>query len=343
MTVSTISTLSSGSDSSAKLLKNSDNSTATVDSGLSFNATMNQTSSNNNFDEQGYMLADGQVLTADQLLEMLENGNVLPGLNLPPIAELQQLKTQTAIAPAKFEANMASQIHNKAVNIESSKIPVIDKFSVSQQQFFNQQFNQSQLIQPGATLAKPMLVAFDNVNSSSSISHNMTANGFSVAYGYQTALGPEGSAGLMSNTFSINTPVQTPQWSQSLGQSVQWMVNQNMQHAEIKLNPPDLGLLDIRVTVNNDQASVTFVAPNAAVREALESAMPKLREMLEESGVSLADVNVSEHSLEHSEEQQDSDSQQERSNAGEDGDSTTVGVANNSMNNIHIGLLDTYA
>jgi len=351
MAVSTISTLNSGSDSSSQLLKNASNSSNTdtdsvsLASGPSFNATMDQTASKYNFDEQTYLLADGQALTADQLLEMLQNGNVLPGINLPSIAELQQLKTQAGLTTEKFETNIASQFHNNTVNIEQKNIPVNNKFDLNQQQFFNQQFNQNQFINSGSGLAKPMLVAFDNVNSTSSVTQSATVNGFTTAYGYQSASNPTGASAMMSNSFSINTPVQNPQWSQSVGQSVQWMVNQNIQQADIKLNPPDLGMLDIRVTVTNDQASVNFTAANAAVREALESAMPKLRDMLEESGVSLADVNVSEHSLEQGQEQQDGNTEQSVDSAlnEEETNSTTNGLASNPMDKKHNGLLDTYA
>lgn len=48
--------------------------------------------------------------------------------------------------------------------------------------------------------------------------------------------------------------------------------------------------------MNQDQATIAFTAQNADVRTALESAIPKLRDMLSSQNVNLADVNVSQQS-----------------------------------------------
>jgi flagellar hook-length control protein FliK len=75
------------------------------------------------------------------------------------------------------------------------------------------------------------------------------------------------------------------------------MVSQRIQGAEVKLNPANLGPMEVRVHVQNDQASVFFTAHHGAVREALESALPRLRDMFEASGVELVDVDVSDQSF----------------------------------------------
>jgi len=51
--------------------------------------------------------------------------------------------------------------------------------------------------------------------------------------------------------------------------------------------------MEVRIQVHNDQASVQFTAQHAVVREALEAALPRLRDMFEASGVQLVDVDVS--------------------------------------------------
>jgi len=352
----------SGTETSGKLLNSNDN-IGSVNNGISFNATMNQTASNYNFDDQRYILSDGQILTAEQLLEMLETGNSLPDMslpdtNLPSLAQLQQYKLHENLNNQKFQPGSFTGPLEKTV-VMSDRFIQLDpttnlmnnKLVVTSQQFMNQPFSQSQILKPGAAGQEQFLVAFTAMQNTSSnnpeLSANgsMTANGFTAEYGMQMASGVQGTTGVISNSFSINTPVQHPQWNQSVGQSIQWMVNNNMQQIEIKLNPPDLGLLDIRLSMNSDQATVSFVAPNSAVREALESAMPRLKEMLEESGISLADVNVSEHSLEQGHEQTESDkinkSHQEMSGGEQDDASDTP--MNSVSSSMKIGLLDTYA
>ncbi len=82
-------------------------------------------------------------------------------------------------------------------------------------------------------------------------------------------------------------------WDQNLGDKLVWMAGQKQQVAELHLNPPDLGPLKITLTLNNDQASAQFVSAHAAVREAIEMAMPRLREMLADSGITLGNASVS--------------------------------------------------
>ncbi len=81
-------------------------------------------------------------------------------------------------------------------------------------------------------------------------------------------------------------------WGQSLGDKTVWMVNQRVQVADLHLNPPDLGPLRVTVTFNNDQATASFVSQHAEVRQAIEAALPRLREMLAESGISLGNTSV---------------------------------------------------
>lgn len=101
----------------------------------------------------------------------------------------------------------------------------------------------------------------------------------------------------MSGQVTLNAGAQfgAQNWAGNISQRVSWMMNQKVGHAEIRLDPPDLGSLNIRLTVQNDQATVQFVSPNAQVRDALEQQMPRLREMLEESGIQLEQGDVSEH------------------------------------------------
>ncbi|RJG08328.1 flagellar hook-length control protein FliK [Noviherbaspirillum cavernae] len=87
--------------------------------------------------------------------------------------------------------------------------------------------------------------------------------------------------------------VGTPGWDQALGQKVVWMVAGAQQSASLTLNPPDLGPLQVVLNVSNNQATASFTAAQPEVRQALESAMPKLREMLGDAGIQLGQASVS--------------------------------------------------
>lgn len=98
-------------------------------------------------------------------------------------------------------------------------------------------------------------------------------------------------------TTTVDTHLRQPGWDQALGERVLWAANQKFQGAEIKLNPAHLGPVEVRVQLHNDQAQISFTAQHATTRDALEAALPRLREMFSASGYNLVDVNVSQHSF----------------------------------------------
>jgi flagellar hook-length control protein FliK len=87
--------------------------------------------------------------------------------------------------------------------------------------------------------------------------------------------------------------LQHANWGEALGQHLIQMVQKQAQEAEIKLQPQHLGTLEVRLSVREEQASVSFVCADAGVREAIESSLPKLREMLQDQGVDLGEAHVS--------------------------------------------------
>lgn len=91
----------------------------------------------------------------------------------------------------------------------------------------------------------------------------------------------------------LTARVGTPAWDQALGQKVVWMVNGSQQSASLTLNPPDLGPLKVVLNVSNGQADASFYAAHPETRQALESAMQKLRDMMTEAGVELGQTSVS--------------------------------------------------
>jgi flagellar hook-length control protein FliK len=91
---------------------------------------------------------------------------------------------------------------------------------------------------------------------------------------------------------AIAHPVASSVWGEALGERVVWMAGQQQQGAELHLNPPSLGPLEVKLSMNDGQASLTFSTQHQPVREAIEAATPRLREMLSESGISLGSVSV---------------------------------------------------
>ena len=85
-----------------------------------------------------------------------------------------------------------------------------------------------------------------------------------------------------------------PGGEQRLAEQVRWSVEQGLDTAEIKLHPPSLGTLDVRIIQDGEKTHVQFVSAHPIAREVLEAAMPRLREALAQDGVWLGNVSVSD-------------------------------------------------
>jgi flagellar hook-length control protein FliK len=95
-----------------------------------------------------------------------------------------------------------------------------------------------------------------------------------------------------SPRMTLTVPVSSPAWGDAFSDRMALALQNRQPVAELHLNPPNLGPVEIQVSMNGDQASLSFFSPHAPVREAIQSAMPRLTEALAESGVSLGNVFV---------------------------------------------------
>ncbi len=124
--------------------------------------------------------------------------------------------------------------------------------------------------------------------------------------------------------------------AKSLQERVSFLLSQNKQEAEILLDPPELGSMQIKIRTEGEQAQVNFVVQNQQTKELLEQAMARLRELLSEQGMDLAESNIEQGSQE-SEKQETNDGQKSHS-ADENVEQITVRVAGDQL-----GGVDFYA
>lgn len=95
---------------------------------------------------------------------------------------------------------------------------------------------------------------------------------------------------------TVDTQIGRPQWAEAFNSRVLLLSQDQIPSAQIKLNPAELGPVEIRLSMNKDQTHIHFIAQHSEVRDAIEEAFPRLRELMGQSGVNLGDVNVSQHS-----------------------------------------------
>lgn len=93
-------------------------------------------------------------------------------------------------------------------------------------------------------------------------------------------------------TISVTTPVSHPHFHEETAQHVSWLVRNGIEQARINVHPADLGPIEIRIALHNKEAIISFAVAQPETSTALENALPRLREMLAASGISLGQTSV---------------------------------------------------
>lgn len=143
------------------------------------------------------------------------------------------------------------------------------------------------------------------------------------------------------------TPVAQPTdprtgYGDELGSSVVWMADQRISHAEVRVVPDHLGPIDVRLQLDGAQVHATFLSAQPEVRHALEASLPRLRDLLGQHGLQLAQADVG---------QRQQDPRAARGNqviangrdANNQGDDALAPLASAMPARVMRGLLDEYA
>jgi flagellar hook-length control protein FliK len=119
-----------------------------------------------------------------------------------------------------------------------------------------------------------------------------TSNGQGVVANPAHGLGGSSS----QSRLEVATPLRDPAWANDFSQKIVWLASNDKQSAQITLNPPDMGPIEISLNLSKDGANAFFVSTNAEVRETIEAALPRLKEMLADVGIQLGQSNVGSES-----------------------------------------------
>ena len=301
------------------------------------------------------------------LNQLMPQDTQLDGNTLPAEEQAAMWQALMLLQPAENAINNSTSNLPQAMNLlegqRKSTLPPV----LANQDYFNTMVSQSKGasnsltegftqnnmgIQPGFTqnnMGIQLAAAHFNPETNDALLLNMNEQLMPVQNTTSTLSQGLAAVGLGTATQAAATQTQMAPlnlgqnaWETNLSSRLQMMVGQNVQTAEIRLDPPELGALDIKIKITNDVASVNIASPHAQVREALETALPRLREMFEESGVALGDVNV----------QQESFTQHENAANDEDGISSNTSEASASavdgeeqvtQKRVSNNLLDIYA
>lgn len=122
--------------------------------------------------------------------------------------------------------------------------------------------------------------------------------------------------GHATTSLPVNTPVGARGWDDEVSNKLVWMIGRQEQRAELVLNPPQLGRVEVSLSMNAGQTNAVFVSANPAVRDALEAALPRLREMFADAGVTLGQAQVGADTGSNSAANQSTNQRENRDNSG---------------------------
>jgi len=126
---------------------------------------------------------------------------------------------------------------------------------------------------------------------------------------------PPRGAAVVSEAVSV--PVGERGWERAFGERVVWLVGQQIQSAEVRLNPPHLGPVEVRLSLTGQDANISFTVAHGATRDAIEQAIPRLRELFAEHQLQIVNVDVG---------QRDASSQASQGDRRGQGSSPSAGV-----------------
>lgn len=95
----------------------------------------------------------------------------------------------------------------------------------------------------------------------------------------------------------LDLPIQHPHWPKHLGQSLMRIATHDatgQTSAQIRLDPPHLGPLQVSLHIQEGQINAQFFSPHAFVRQSVEQALPQLFEQFNQAGLELGNTFVGE-------------------------------------------------
>ncbi|MCD9543726.1 hypothetical protein GLP24_02470 [Photobacterium carnosum] len=180
--------------------------------------------------------------------------------------------------------------------------------------------NSEMLINP-SMVDSSLLLNDDNRSSHQGINSN--AQGDSLAQ-QLAGLTPTSTTSMLKPeqpliTQSLQSPLvlTREQAGEEVHERINMMMAKNLKYVDIRLDPPELGKLHIKLSINQDQASVQFTVNNHQTRDIIEQAMPRLREMLQQQGLQLAQSSVQQDNSQQSSGHQSNNSTHSQSHSGQ--------------------------
>jgi flagellar hook-length control protein FliK len=310
------------------------------------------------------VLSDGNTVPEDLNLTAEQAANELraDGIAIPVdlLASLQQRNQHIARASAPIETTTISTLRGEAEALDSAtKRSASDEEGVIKPDAYLTNDRASRQVDvreeraaktssaPDTAFSAALQAEKKTALSAATVKFDTTIQAIqpssTAATGLPNALAATApSAQSAATQVTISTPLNQPQWADDFSQKITWMATQRTQSAQLHMNPAQLGPLEVSLKLNGDQATVQFTSAHAAVREAIEQSIPRLRDMLADSGISLGNTTVSDQAPREQQQSGQASNTNGDNNASNSLESDTDQMQTTTRLSRHDGMVDTF-
>lgn len=237
--------------------------------------------------------AGGNLLPIVEPEQLPQNVEVIDELAPPVVIPLNPMARQTSGSTVTSTPPLVSNDANGPMSLISGIGNTVD--DEADIGFFNAQTSDDQSADVTADATK-LLLKTAQVQQSDGGQRLVQVVQQQIVSTENTAIQPDGDTTIKFSELitqqQLPSTVGGPRWGQEMAQRILWMVQGNQQNAEIQLNPAKLGSISIKLSIEDDQASISFVTQHSVVKEAVEVSLPRLRDMFEQQGLNLAQADV---------------------------------------------------
>lgn len=285
------------------------------------------------------------ALTADQVI-LAEQQQGEPQVNLSPPSESTQRQVRQAIATPPSGASSNPLTSNPMTDEMSEQLKSVSQQPVedSVKELGDDSFLKAGLVNKDTSPNTPTslntalsVATASTVDATTNTQQPTQAQIANLQVGQTSSLNnltpttqltaSQGFAAAALSQEVLDMDLDARQWGNTLSQRIVTMVTDDVQQARIQLDPPELGSLQVRLQIQNDQATIHVQVQHGHVREALESNAFRLRDALASEGIELDSFDVESEDQQQGNLQQQADSQAEEQPQGQSQGQSNIAAA----------------
>ena len=156
---------------------------------------------------------------------------------------------------------------------------------------------QASILMPGNPNKKvdgAMLTTLNSaIDSTSAVISGANSSGASLSgFGFGATQAVNSPFPALPSVLDLNQP----KLADNMGQQIQWMMGRNISRATLELNPAQLGPLKITIDIQQNQTNIQVLAAHHLTRDMLEQSLPRLREFLQDAGLTNVQFSIGQDS-----------------------------------------------